>query len=256
MVFKTNLFNIYYEKYGNKKKSIIILPGWGNTRNTFNPIIEALKEDYSIYILDYPGFGNSPIPSQSLTIDDYAEGIKEWIKENGIHNPHIIAHSFGGRITALLIGKLNIKVDKVLLIDVAGIKRRKKCTVFLKEMIYKILKKITYLFSPIKQEELRQKLILFFASNDYQNIPNSMKKSFQNIIKEDIKPYYKKIKNDTLILWGEKDIDTPLKDAYLLKKIIKNSELIIIRNAPHYSYLYNQQLTINICKELFQKKSS
>ncbi len=255
MFFETNFFKIYYEKYGNKKKSIIILPGWGNTRNTFYPIIEELKKEYSVYILDYPGFGNSPIPSQNLTIFDYAEGIKEWLKENGIHNPHIIAHSFGGRITALLIGKLKVKVDKVLLIDVAGIKRRKKIKIIIKEIIYKILKKITYLFHPIKQEKLRQKLLLFFSSTDYQNIPNSMRYTFQNIIKVNLKQYYKRINNDTLILWGDKDLDTPLKDAYLLKKIIKNSELIIYPNTTHYSYLLNQKLTINICKKLFQKKS-
>ena len=255
MVFKTNNLKFYYEKYGNKKKSIIILPGWGNTRNTFNTIIDALKEEYTIYILDYPGFGNSPIPEQNLTIFDYAKAIQEWILENGIHNPHMIAHSFGGRIVSLLIGKYNVKIDKLLLIDVAGIKRRKKIKIILKEILYKLLKRLTYLLPPIKQEEIRQKLLFYFSSTDYQTISNKMRYTFQNIIKINLKKYYKKIKNDTLIIWGEKDVDTPLKDAYILKRIIKNSELIIYPNSTHYSYLYNQPLTINICKELFQKKS-
>ena len=31
---------IYYEKYGNGKNIILILPGWGNTRETFRYIID------------------------------------------------------------------------------------------------------------------------------------------------------------------------------------------------------------------------
>ena len=50
-------FNIHYEKFGNGEKNILILPGWGNTRPTFKWMIESLKNNYNVYILDYPGFG-------------------------------------------------------------------------------------------------------------------------------------------------------------------------------------------------------
>ena len=62
MYFNKEEVSIYYEKYGNGEKTIFILPGWGETRKTFNYIIEHFKEEYNIYILDYPGFGNSIIP--------------------------------------------------------------------------------------------------------------------------------------------------------------------------------------------------
>ena len=80
-----------------------------------------------------------------------------------------------------------------------------------------------------------------------------MRNTFKNIIKEDLKSYYKNIKVETLIIWGEKDEDTPLKDAYLLNKIIKNSGLIILKNLPHYSYLYNPH-KINKIIEIFLKE--
>ena len=99
MYFKFNKINIYYEKYGNNEQSIIILPGWGNTRETFNNIINYFKDNYTIYILDYPGFGNSKPLNQELNIYDYAFIIKNFMKQNNINNPIIIAHSFGGRIT-------------------------------------------------------------------------------------------------------------------------------------------------------------
>ena len=56
---------IYYEKHGTGKNIFLILPGWGNTRETFTYIINSLKVDNTVYIIDYPGLGNSPIPKQT-----------------------------------------------------------------------------------------------------------------------------------------------------------------------------------------------
>jgi len=256
MLYKNNNFSFYYEKYGDNPKTILILPGWGYTRETFRGIIQQFQKDYTIYIVDYPYFGNSPIPNKELTIYDYAETFYNFISELGIINPIIMAHSFGGRITSLLIGKYNLKIDKIILIDVAGIKRRKKLNVYLKEKIYKLLKRLIKILPKKRQLIMQKKLLQKFASEDYMNLPIIMKKTFQNIIKVNLKKYYKKIPSETLILWGEKDIDTPLKDAKLLNKIIKNSELIIFKNTTHYSYLYNENLTIKILNSFLNNKSN
>ena len=72
MLYKNKNFSFYYEIYGNSPKAILILPGWGYTRETFQRIIQYLQKDYTIYIVDYPYFGNSPLPNKELTIYDYA----------------------------------------------------------------------------------------------------------------------------------------------------------------------------------------
>ena len=137
MYYNKDDFSIYYEKYGQSEKTIIILPGWGDTRKTFKSIIESLKSNFTIYIIDYPGFGNSPFPNQNLTIYDYTNIIRDFLSEKNIRNPIIIAHSFGGRIATLLTGYYKEKIDKMILIDSAGIKRHKKLKIWLKEKIYK-----------------------------------------------------------------------------------------------------------------------
>jgi len=68
MYFTYEDLKIYYEKYGDNKRSIIILPGWGETRKTFNYMIQFLKNFFTVYIVDYPGFGNSQTPDRDLTI--------------------------------------------------------------------------------------------------------------------------------------------------------------------------------------------
>lgn len=254
MYFKTNNLNIYYEKYGTEKQVILILPGWGNTKETFINIINYFKEKYTIYILDYPGFGKSKIPNHELTIYDYGLLIKEFINKNNIENPIIIAHSFGGRITSLLNSYFHIKIKKIILIDVAGIKRF-NLQVRLKQYLYKTLKLLIKTLPKNKQKYYLEKLFNNFSSPDYKNININMRNTFKNIIKEDLKKYYKKIKVETLIIWGEKDLDTPLKDAYTLNRIIKNSGLIVLKNLPHYSYLYNPY-KINKIIEIFLKEKT
>lgn len=247
-MYKYKDIEIHYKTYGNSKKSIVILPGWGNTKDTFANIINLLKDKYKIYIVDYPFFGDSPIPNRELTIYDYSELIYNFIKHNHINNPIIIAHSFGGRISSILIGKYKLKVNKLILFDVAGIKRF-NLKLFIKKTIYKLLKKLTYLLPKCIQVNIRNKLLLKFSSNDYLNIPSIMKKTFQNIIKEDLRKYYKNINTETLIIWGDNDLDTPLKDGIYLNKIIKNSALIIYKNSNHFSYLDYPYLTNKILEK-------
>ena len=81
-----------------------------------------------------------------------------------------------------------------------------------------------------------------------------MHNTFKNIINEDLTKYFKNIKEETLLIWGENDQDTPLKDAYKIKKAIENSALIILKNGNHYSYLNYPILVNNIIYEFIKKE--
>ena len=104
MYFTYEDITMYYEKYGTSKKTIIILPGWGDTRKTFTYMVDFLKNFFTIYIMDYPGFGNSPFPKKDLTIYHYSDLIYHWIQELNISDPILIGHSFGGRIITNMLG--------------------------------------------------------------------------------------------------------------------------------------------------------
>ena len=60
-----------------------------------------------------------------------------------------------------------------------------------------------------------------------------MRETYLNVINEDISGLFSQIKVPTVIIWGEKDDITPIADAYLIKKEIKNSILEILPNVGH-----------------------
>ena len=253
MYYNKNEFSIYYEKYGHSKKKIIILPGWGNTRKTFNNIINNLKKDYEVYILDYPGFGNSIFPDKDLTIYDYTNLIRSFIKDKKIDNPIIIAHSFGGRISTLISGYYKDKINKLILIDIAGIKHKKSIKAFIKQTTYKLLRNISFIIPKRKRNLYIKRLYRLFGSVDYNNLNSYMKNTFKNIINEDLKYYIKEIDVPTLIIWGIKDKDTPYKDALYINKSINTSELISLE-AGHYSYLEKEKEVINEINNFLKKE--
>lgn len=252
MNFIINDFNIFYKKYGKGKNNIIILPGWGNNRETFNYMINFFKKDFTIYILDYPGFGNSTFPNRDLTLDDYTNLIIHFIKSKNIFNPIIIAHSFGGRIAINMEYKKEININKIILIDSAGIKPRKTLKQIIKQNTYKLLKKLKYILPKKYKEKYINKLIKIFGSNDFKNLNPNIRKTFINIVNNDLKNKLNKINCATLLIWGEKDIDTPLTDAYIMNNRIKDSGLVILKYASHFSYLEFPNYTNNIIYEFIK----
>jgi hypothetical protein len=80
-----------------------------------------------------------------------------------------------------------------------------------------------------------------------------MKKTFQNIVNEDLTEYLKDIRANTLIIWGNEDTDTPLKDGIKMNKLISNSELIILKDTNHYAYLGREYLVSEIINKQLER---
>ena len=76
-----------------------------------------------------------------------------------------------------------------------------------------------------------------------------MKKTLSIIVNEDLRKYIKKIKKETLIVWGKDDKVTPYKDAIYLKKHLKNSGLVTFEDTGHFPYLENKRRFNLIIKE-------
>lgn len=246
-----NKDNFYYKKYGESEKVIIILPGWGDTRKTFDFYINNLKEKYTIYIFDYPGFGKSKKLKKEKTIYDYAKYIKEFIENNNIKNPYIICHSFGCRISLILIGKYRLLVNKLIIIGGAGIKN-KSIKKKIKTLKYKLLKKLSIFKKKEKKEIYLNNLIMKYGSTDYKNLTNIERGTFRNIVNEDLKQYLKYIYCPTLLIWGEKDKETPLKHGTIMNKKIKNSGLISLKKGTHFVYLEYPLYILKIILEFFK----
>lgn len=253
MYFPYKGIDLYYEKHGCGDETLVILPGWGDTRESFSRIIQTLQDYYTIYIIDWPGFSNTVFPNYDLTIYNYSDMIHEWLKSLELENPILLGHSFGGRVLITLTGYYQYSYKKIILMDAAGIRPKKTIRSKIRGWCYKFLKKVSKLIPKKWRKEFSKKVFDYFSSPDYKVLPEKMRKTFQNVVSEDLKEYLPNIQSETLIIWGNNDYSTPLQDAFIMSEQIKYSKLYVFMNAGHFVYLDRFQEVLEVLVKFIEK---
>ena len=99
---------------------MIFLHGWGANLQAFLFVAKVL--DCHSVLVDFYGFGKTPHPDYPLTVSDYAKGVIDVMKKEGIKSAVIVGHSFGGRVAIEIAAKHPELVEKLVLVD-SGIKQ-------------------------------------------------------------------------------------------------------------------------------------
>lgn len=226
------LLRYYFFNPKGAKKTLLFLHGWGVDSLSFGKLVDRLTtKKYAVYLLDLPGFGQSQLPTSDFNLDDYAKIVTGFVKKLGLKNVNLIGHSFGGRITIKLASSDAEFIEKIVLVDAAGISTPSP----FRKLALTIGKIIKPLFIPDFMQPLRKKLYLMAGSEYLDNL--EMSKIFSKVVSENLTPLLPRIKKPTLIVWGGKDKTTPLYYAELMKKLITDSRLVVFESAGHFSFI-------------------
>jgi pimeloyl-ACP methyl ester carboxylesterase len=228
-----NGINITYRYHkGTCGKTVLLLHGWGGSLNSFKHLENYLIiNNFSVITLDFPGFGGSDLPSIDWTLNDYVKVVQELLDAENINKVSIVCHSFGGRVALLFASEISSKVEKLVLVDSAGIKPKFSIIKSFKIFKYKCLK-------TLKKIGIVKKDLNNYGSADYRAMPEKLKPVFNRIVTTDLSQQSKKITAPTLIVWGKDDEDTPFYMAKKLNKNIKDSAIITFEGG-HFAYLNN-----------------
>lgn len=219
-------------------KNVLILHGWGASIDTIMPIFNILKNHFRVYAMDFPGCGKSQKPNEILGAYDYARITKKFIDAMQMEEVILIGHSHGGRVSIVLASKYPELVKKMILIDSAGLIPKRKPKYYIKVYTFKALKKLySMAFFWMDKEEKMEKFYKKFGSDDYKDADGIMRKILVKLVNEDLRPLLKDIKASTLLIWGKDDDATPVYMGEIMEKEIKDSGLVVLENAGHYSYL-------------------
>lgn len=200
--------------------------GYLSNAKSFYQQLRFFERDYQVFAPDFKGFGENVGMEYPYSLDDYIFDLKEYMYKNSIVCPHVIAHSFGGRV-ALKCASQNSKIfDKMVLTGCAGLKPKTTLKKRVKKTIFSVLKRF------FDKDKLSR-----FYSSDYLALDDVMKKSFIKIVNEHLDGCLNKITNPTLLVFGKDDKQTPLYMAKRLNAGIKDSRLIVLDNAGHFCFL-------------------
>jgi pimeloyl-ACP methyl ester carboxylesterase len=228
------------------KEKLVFLHGWRPDFEGYLRAIELLKDKFDIYFFPLPGFGEKL--TKPYNFDDYLNFLEEKLKD--LDNFYLLGHSFGGALAMLYALRHPEKVKALILYNSAII-RQKNLKQKIISLIAKILKPIEKII-PQKINFILKKFFyrFFVKSYDYFLVDESLKETMANINK-DLSEEAKKLQVKTILLWGKKDEITPLKNALILKNLIKDSELVTF-DGGHSFHKENPEKFAEILKTILK----
>lgn len=260
MNFNYDNLNINYEIFEtkeaqNSQKPLLLLHGWMAQIESMAPIYMYFSKTRKVYVLDFPGqAGKSSTLTKAWGVPEYSEMVKAFIENQKIEECDVIGHSFGGRVIIYLASHYENLFSKIILTDSAGIKPKMTFKKFFKIYSYKLMKNVLKLV--LSKEQFEKKMEEYrktHGSSDYSKLDSEiMRETFKRVINLDLTSNISKINNSTLLIWGENDQDTPLYMAKKMESLIKDSGLVVLENAGHFSYLDNSAKYLLVANEFLK----
>jgi len=232
---------VYYEQAGSGNP-LLLLHGWGVSGETFKPLFHRLAADRLVRVIDFPGFGQSEPPPPDWGSGEYGELLNSLLDGWNCGRTDIIAHSFGARAALRLCVKHPEKVNRLVLTGAAGIRPERPAPLF-RRFLVKAAKLIGRLGAP--GEWMKRAIYGKIGSADYLNA-GEMRPILVRVVNEDILPLLPKIKHETLLVWGEKDTETPPEMARKMNSGLSRSRLEIIKGAGHYAFADEPETFYNL----------
>lgn len=229
---------VHYTDTG-EGKPIVLMHGWGCNTTTLASIEKVALESCRVINIDFPGHGKSPEPPAVWGVEEYTQVLEEIVKAERLEHPSLLGHSFGGRV-GILYSSRHHDVDKLILVDAAGIKPKRSAKYYFKVYSFKLMKRWLYLTLGKKEAEVRLDAMRAKAgSSDYAQATPRMRAILSKVVNEDLKPMIPSIKASTLLIWGENDTATPISDARYMEAHIPGAGLVAFPGCGHYSFLDN-----------------
>ena len=248
MIWKARLLKLNINIHGlninyiceGEGETVVLLHGWGSNINLFKGMTELLKKKYRVIAPDMPGFGLSDEPRTPWCVSDYADFIIEFLSHFDVKSAVFLGHSFGGRVIFKLFEKDNLpfNIPKVILVDSAGVKPKKKLSQKIKIITYKTGKKVlkTHIMQSLFPDAL-DKFSSKSGSADYRAASPMMRQTMVRVVNEDLTHIFPRVSCPALLIWGENDTATPVSDAEIMEKLMPDAGKVVLKNCGHYSFI-------------------
>ena len=121
-------------------KDLVFLHGYLASKESFYPQITYFSRFYRVTAFDFLGFGQSDPLMRPFSVSDYCDWTEEMLHKLNIVFPHVIAHSFGGRVAIKCLSRGEL-FDKAVLCGCAGIVKKRTLSYRVKVKTYRFVKK-------------------------------------------------------------------------------------------------------------------
>jgi len=236
---------------------VIFIHGLSGCWQNWLEQIPLFARDHRVIAVDLPGFGHSEMPVEQISISGYADAIDELMEKLDIDAARIVGNSMGGFIGAEIAIEHPARIERLVLVAAAGLSIESIRTERTKGVRHRaenlIFFSLAHVVSRSHQVALRPRLraalLMTVAAHPTrlpgplaaQQVLGSGKPGFSDALEAmcryPLRDRLEKIACPTLILWGDKDILVPVKDASVFEELIPDSRKIIYTDTGHVSMM-------------------
>jgi len=216
---------------------IVFVHGVGLTYEIWQPQLDFFK-NYSTLSYDILGHGKTSLKKQNISFNDFSEQLIELINELKIDKIHLVGFSIGSLIARNFATRFNDRLKSLILLG-SIYKRSEQQQKIVDERFNQAKKELKLSKQALNRwftdrylennPDTYEKISSILSSNNMANFL----KVYELFIKHKNDEDFEKIKTNTLVMTGEYDVGSTIEMSQELNKIIKNSELKIIKDGKH-----------------------
>ena len=224
----------------NKKKQsipIVFIHGVGLTYEIWQPQLDFFR-NYSNVSYDILGHGKSSLTKKNISFDDFSDQLIELINELKIDKIHLVGFSIGSLIARNFATKYNDRLQSLILLG-SIYKRSEQQQEIVNQRFEQAKKELKLSRQALKRwftdkyleknPDTYEKISSILLGNNMVNFL----KVYELFVKHKNDEDFEKINTKTLIMTGEYDIGSTIEMSQQLNKLIKDSELKIIKDGKH-----------------------
>ncbi len=240
-----------YLTAGESGPPLVLVHGLGASAEIWNDNIQPLARTHRVYVPDLIGFGQTDKPDINYSPFDFLVFLHDFISALSLEKTSLAGLSLGGGIVLLYTLEYQGKVDKLVLVDSAGLGReialplRLGSISFLsrwfkmsKPMMGSFMKRLVY-DPDVITDGLVDLYYDLLRQPDAMRTVSRVLSSVANLAgaKKDVLVYIRDrlpaITSPTLIVWGREDRVIPLKHGIYGHEQIRGSRLHVFEQCGH-----------------------
>ena len=245
-----------YEAGLRHTRSVVLIHGIGDdAARDWDGLIPVLAREFHVVAFDLPGFGRSTKANRLYSPANYVAFVKYITEKYARGRFYLIGHSMGGAVALRYAASYPNDVDRLILVDAAGILHRVAYSQFLSRLGIDFLPS----FYPNQRAHLQnfvgkilmavEKKLKFdpewiiadvaARQNDLGADPGKI--AGLALVLDDFTDLIPRVEASTLIIWGGKDAIAPVRTAKVLAANIPRAQLKVFPDSAHEPMIDNRE---------------
>jgi pimeloyl-ACP methyl ester carboxylesterase len=217
----------------------------------WRPYAEALSTDFTVYLWDMPGYGqSSKNPGHRVSLDLQGELLADLVGRWGLQSPHVVAHDYGGAVALRSCLLHGCEFASLALVDVVALAPWGSD-------FFRLVRENADVFSALPSAVHEGALRSYIAGASHVGLTAEQletlaapwlgdvgKAAFYRQIQQadqsytdDIEALYPQLDVAVLVVWGTEDTWVPVDRAHRLAQLIPGAQLELIEGAGHLVHL-------------------